>query len=162
MVAMKFAVVAPAPTVTLGGTVALALLLTRATPNPPTGAALLNVTVHAEDPGAFTTGGEHERALRAAVCCMTVIMPPVAEAGIGFARAVDATMPFKISGKLVLVLAGEIVTLAVATTPFAIAVVFIPKTTHVVKPLAAEQARLFPAAVETEPTVKRTFAASAG
>jgi hypothetical protein len=50
-------VATPAGTVTLAGTVALTLLLLRATARPPTGATALNVTVQAEDPGAFTVPG---------------------------------------------------------------------------------------------------------
>ena len=50
-------VVAPAAAVTLGGTVAFALLLDSATVSPPPGAAPLNVTVHADVPGAFTLPG---------------------------------------------------------------------------------------------------------
>ncbi len=56
-VAVKFTVVAPDATVTLAGTVALALLLDSATASPPLGAAPLNVTAHAEVPGAFTLAG---------------------------------------------------------------------------------------------------------
>jgi len=63
-VAVKFPVVAPANTVTLPGTVAFALLLDSATASPPPGAALLNVTVQMEDPGAFTLDGAQERPLR--------------------------------------------------------------------------------------------------
>jgi len=56
-VAVKPAVVAPAPTVTPAGTVALALLLDSVTSSPPPGAAAVSVTVHAEVPGAFTAPG---------------------------------------------------------------------------------------------------------
>ena len=55
---MNPAVDTPTGTVTLAGTVALALLLESATASPPTGATALNVTVQAEDPGAFTVVGE--------------------------------------------------------------------------------------------------------
>ena len=56
-VAVKPTVVAPDAAVTLAGTVASALLLDSATASPPPGAAPLNVTVHAELPGAFTLDG---------------------------------------------------------------------------------------------------------
>jgi hypothetical protein len=49
VVIAKVAVVAPAVTVTLAGTVAAALLLDNATDAPPTGAALLRVTVPVEE-----------------------------------------------------------------------------------------------------------------
>ena len=55
--AVKPAVVAPAPTVTFAGTVAFALLLDSVTRSPPLGAAPVSVTVQAEDPGAFTVPG---------------------------------------------------------------------------------------------------------
>ena len=45
VVAVKVAVVAPAATVTVGGTVAAGLLLVRVTTAPPTGAGPLRVTV---------------------------------------------------------------------------------------------------------------------
>jgi hypothetical protein len=46
---VKFALLAPSPTVTLGGTVADALLLERETAAPPVGAGPLSVTVPVED-----------------------------------------------------------------------------------------------------------------
>ena len=60
---MKAPVVAPAETVTLAGTVTLALLLDSATLAPPVGAAALSVTVHAEVPGATTLEGLQLRLL---------------------------------------------------------------------------------------------------
>ena len=62
-VAVNPAVVAPAVTVTLAGTVAFELLLDNATLSPPPGAAPLSVTVHAEVPGAFTLAGLQVRLL---------------------------------------------------------------------------------------------------
>ena len=60
---MNPTVATPAGTVTLAGTVALVLLLERATASPPAGATALNVTVQAEDPGAFTVVGEQIKPL---------------------------------------------------------------------------------------------------
>jgi len=57
------AVATPAGIVTLAGTVALALLLLRATAKPEAGATALSVTVQAEDPGAFTVLGEQIKPL---------------------------------------------------------------------------------------------------
>jgi hypothetical protein len=54
--------VAPAATVTLAGTVTLALLLDRVTTEPPASAAELMMTVQAADPGAVTLDGLHETA----------------------------------------------------------------------------------------------------
>ena len=62
-VAVNPAVVAPAATVTLPGTVAFPLSLDSATTIPPPPAAPLSVTVHAEEPGAFTLDGLQERLL---------------------------------------------------------------------------------------------------
>lgn len=56
-VAVKLAELAPAPTSTLPGTAALALLLDNATLSPPLGAAPVNVTVQAALPGEFTLDG---------------------------------------------------------------------------------------------------------
>ena len=60
---MNPTVAAPAGTVTLAGTVALALLLLSVTASPPAGATALSVTVQAEDPGAFTVLGEQLKPL---------------------------------------------------------------------------------------------------
>jgi hypothetical protein len=58
VVTVNVALVAPAATVTLAGTVAAAvLLLVRATTAPPAGAALLNVTVPVEDAPPVTVAG---------------------------------------------------------------------------------------------------------
>src|SRR2546422_11105360 len=54
---VKAALVAPAATVTLAGTVAAALLLESVTPNPPAGAAAVSVTVPcAETPPVTLVG----------------------------------------------------------------------------------------------------------
>ena len=50
-VAVKAAVVCPAITVTLAGTLRLALLLDKLTPNPPAGAAAVRVTLQERLPG---------------------------------------------------------------------------------------------------------------
>jgi len=62
-VAVKAPVVAPDATVTLAGTVTLALLLDSATLAPPAGAAALRVSVHVEVPGATTMVGLQLRLL---------------------------------------------------------------------------------------------------
>jgi hypothetical protein len=75
-VAVKFALVVPAATVTGVGTVTLPLLLDMVTETPPAGAAPLNERVHAEDPGAVTVAGEHVKPLKAPGES-TVTEPPV-------------------------------------------------------------------------------------
>jgi hypothetical protein len=76
-------VVAAAATVTLAGTVRLALLLVRATGEPPVGAGPLKVTVQALVPGPVNEAGLQVRLLT--VAAGTVTTPPVAEVVIGMA-----------------------------------------------------------------------------
>jgi hypothetical protein len=67
--AVNEALVSPAPTPTLPGTVMLALLLDNVTVEPPAGAAAVKVTVQVEAPGAFTVAGEQ---LKLPGCVVTV------------------------------------------------------------------------------------------
>ena len=62
-VAENWALLDPAGTVTLPGTVTLELLSDSATANPPLGAALLRATVQVEAPGAFTLAGVQDKPL---------------------------------------------------------------------------------------------------
>jgi hypothetical protein len=66
--ALNEALLCPAPTATLAGTVILALLLESVTVAPD-GAAAVSVTVQLEVPGAFTVPGEQ---LKLAGCAVTV------------------------------------------------------------------------------------------
>jgi hypothetical protein len=66
VLAVKAALVAPAGTVTLPGTLAAAELLDNATSDPPTGAALVNVTVACEAAPPVTLVGFSTNALRLA------------------------------------------------------------------------------------------------
>ena len=160
-VAVKPAVVAPAPTVTLPGTVAFALLLDSATASPPPGAAPLSVTVQLEVPGAFTLDGLQDRLLGVtSVGWITVIAPPVPDEGTEFPSALETTTPLVVTGTLVLVLLAEIVNVATATGPLAIVVVFSPNTMHVTG--VPEHATLLPAAIADEPATTETPVAAAG
>jgi hypothetical protein len=67
--AVNEALVIPAPTPTLPGTVMLALLLDSVTVEPPAGAAEVKVTVQVEAPGALTVAGEQ---LKLPGCVVTV------------------------------------------------------------------------------------------
>ena len=72
-VAVKFAVVAPAATVTDAGTVSAALFEESPTDKPPVGAACVRVAVQLEVPPDTTELGEQLTALTAA----GVVPPPV-------------------------------------------------------------------------------------
>jgi hypothetical protein len=58
-VAVNPALLAPAGTVTVPGTVTLALLSASAAAKPPLAAGLLSVTVQFDEPGALTLAGAH-------------------------------------------------------------------------------------------------------
>ena len=111
-------------------------MLDSVTFNPPLGAAPLSVTVQEEEPSAFKLPGVQKSPLsvRGAEFAglRTVIVPPVPDAGTESPRASAATVPLFVT-TLVRVLPAEIVKVAVATDPFAITVVFSPKTMHVVE-----------------------------
>jgi hypothetical protein len=72
-VAVKVALVKPAPTLMLVATVILALLLDSVTVDPPAGATAVNVTVQLEVPGAFTVAGEQLRLLGCAVTVNAIV-----------------------------------------------------------------------------------------
>jgi hypothetical protein len=88
-VAVKVAVVAEAATVTLAGTVRLALLLVKVTLDPPAGAAPLKVTVQVLVPAPVNDVGLQVRLLGVTAGTVTSTTPPVAEVVIGMAP-VDA------------------------------------------------------------------------
>jgi len=92
-VAVKFALLCPAGTVTLEGTVTLVVLLESPTATLAAAVAA-SVTVQDELPGAFTLEGEQARELNAAdTGWFTVIVPPVPEAVMELPAAVAATIP---------------------------------------------------------------------
>jgi predicted ribosomally synthesized peptide with SipW-like signal peptide len=152
-VAVNWALLELAATVTLAGSVTLALLSDSVTANPPVGAAPLSVTVHEDVPGAFTLAGVQARLLKAAGGgdWMTVIVPAEPEAGIEAAAPVVAKVLLSVTGTLVLVVPAAMVKAAVATSPFPIVVVFNPKTTQVVEPLPLAHWTLLLAAEAAEP-----------
>lgn len=88
-VAVKAAVVAEAATVTLEGTVRLALLLAKVTLDPPVGAAPLSVTVQVLVPAPVNDAGLQVRLLGVTAGTVTSTTPPVAEVVSGMA-AVEA------------------------------------------------------------------------
>ena len=91
--AVNEALLCPAVTATLAGTVMLALLLDSATVAPE-GAVAVKVTVQLDVPGAFTVAGEQLNVLSdTGVGSVMVPEPPPAE--IGVPAAVEATTPFR-------------------------------------------------------------------
>jgi hypothetical protein len=92
-VAVKSALLCPAETVTLEGTLTLALLLESPTATL-VGADPVSVTVQDEDPGAFTLDGEQASELNATETgWFTVMTPPVPDALIEPPAEVAATTP---------------------------------------------------------------------
>lgn len=71
-VAVKVALLSPAPTLTLDGTVMLALLLDRLT-LAALAAAAVKVTVQVEVPGAFTVAGEQLKLLNCAAAARLMV-----------------------------------------------------------------------------------------
>jgi hypothetical protein len=150
--AVNAAVVAPAGTVTLPGTVVLALLLESVTANPPAGAAALSVTVQEEDPGVFTVPGEQLKLFNVTggESCVIAIVAPAPEAAIWALEESVASTLVSVTGTLVLAVPEAIVKVAWATDPLPMTVVFRPKTTHVALPGTLEHDTLLPAAIAAE------------
>jgi hypothetical protein len=122
------ALLAPAGTGTLPGTVTLELLLPSVTPNPPAGAAPLRVTVQLAVPGALTLTGTQDKPLSVTVGrgWLIVIVPPVPVIGIENPEAFDAMAALIEICALVAVVPAAIVKEAMATGPLPIGVVLVP------------------------------------
>jgi hypothetical protein len=149
-VTVKLALVAPAAITTDAGRVTCAAVL----PTPSvtaTGvvAADVKLTVHVALPGVTTVPGLHdipEKSLEGAI----VRVAPVAVALTALAAAEAASgKPTWIVDELAAVVDTPNVT--VATTPFAIGLVFIPQRTQVYDPAALAQLIDFPAATAAAP-----------
>jgi hypothetical protein len=93
--------------------------------------------MHEDDPGAFTLPGAHERLLNVtgAGIWVTVIVPPVPEAGIEVPPPVVPEVLLSVTGMLLLDAPEAIVKANVATVPFPIVVVLNPTTKQVAVPL---------------------------
>jgi hypothetical protein len=162
--AVKFALLAPAGTVTLAGTVTT-VVPANVTFSPPAGAAALNVTVQLAFAGVTREPGVQVSAwtVVAGGCHpFTVIVPPLPDT--------IATLPLPVApiGLLtptatdpLLVLAAR-VAVATATTPLAIDVAFIPVARHFTLPLLFWQEIVLPAAVSAALAVTLTDVTSAG
>jgi hypothetical protein len=114
--------------------------------------------VHPEEPGAFTELGVHISAdtVAGGEATDTCTTPPVAVSGIAVPSAAEAITPVTWIGLLVLVDVVETVTLATATTPSPIPVVFIPNTRHMIWPLVGLHEMLLPAPDATAPIATDT------
>ena len=127
--AANVAVVLPAPTGTVLGTVNAAALSDNETTTPPAGANELSVTVHVDDPPVPRDAGAHLRALRVGgggAAAVTVPPTPfiVSEVPPGETPNVSVTLI------AVLATPGAIVTLTTATTRFCIRVALKPASKH--------------------------------
>jgi len=129
--AVKPALVDPAGTVTLPGTVRLAELLDRVMANPPAGAAWLRVTVHDRLP--VPDAGQ---ARVKVVGALTIeIVEPLAVAGIEYPLPSEASGLEMTSGVELAVVVDVRVTANCATTPSPITAWFMPYTMQVAVPI---------------------------
>jgi hypothetical protein len=150
-VAVNVAVVNPALTVTEAGTVTEALLLDRLTLAPPAGAAAVRVTVQVLVPGVTTEAGVQ---LRLAGCGRVMVtVPPAVITAIGSPPGVVPSAPAICTVDDVLLVVGETVNVAVATTPEAMAVVFSPVTRQIIEPPPPLQATDLSAALAAGPVL---------
>jgi hypothetical protein len=156
-VAVKFAVVAPAATVTDAGTVNAVLLSDKFTELPPVGAAFDKVTVHAAVPPEVTVVGEHCNPETLGVEETNVTTLPVPERPMKLPSD-KAPMTLVIGSEMELLLVEVSVTVNTATTPLAISLLFIPLARQVTEPLVGVQLSDLPAAVRTDPAATLTEA----
>jgi hypothetical protein len=159
--AVNEALLCPVPTVTVDGTVKLALLLDKETLAPPASAAPLNVTLHAAVPGAVTFEGVQERPVNlGATGCVIPIAPLVADEGMTLPFRSVTTTPVAWIAARVSVVPELMPKLAVATTPSATMLLFTPTTTQIVLPLLLAHVTVLPAAVALGPATTLTVAIS--
>jgi len=157
LVAVNWAVVAPAATLTDAGSVTAVLLLVKVMAVAAVAAAL-SVTVQVLDDAPVSDAGVHATALRIGTAeVVTVTVPPVANRGTAVPVGVDVS-PVAIVRADVWVA----VTATVATTPSAMAVAFMPSAIHVYVPLPWLQVSVFPAPVSAAPAVAEMAVTPAG
>jgi hypothetical protein len=152
-VAVKFAVVAPAATVTEAGVVRAALLSVIVTTEPPAGAARDRVTVQVELAPEATLAGEHRRFEIVGSVGGTAMVPLVPETAKEV-PSVSAPRRLPSASGTVEWLVAESVIETTATTPLPIALAFIPEATHNADPLAVLQLMVFPEVVRAGPAAK--------
>jgi hypothetical protein len=147
-VAVKVAVVVPAPTLTLAGITKAGLLLARATLVPPTGAAWFRVTVHVVLPLELTLVGLQAKT---EIMAGVPIKPPLAAiwSALPDGEALDAL----VMAMEVPIVALDSVTVATATTPSGIVFWFIPVSKQEYEPEPATHEIDLPAAVAAAPAL---------
>jgi hypothetical protein len=147
--AVNVALVCPAATVTLVGTITVALLLDSETAVPPEGAVPLIVTVQLDVPGPVTVPGVQFRELTSSGVG-SVIVPPDAVVGIDCPAASEVDAPE--SERENEVAEDANCRLTEAKVPFETTVAFNPKTRHVIDPAEFTQSSDLPAAAAAAPT----------
>jgi hypothetical protein len=167
-VAVKVAEVEPAGTVTEAATGSIVLLLDRDTAVPPLGAACASVTVQVDLAPEVRLVGEHCNEDKAGSQFVTVTAPEVADmVSVDPFAMVDpfgnaATGLLTAMGTVAALVAGERVTVTVATTQLPIVESFIPSVRHVTEPLTEWQVRVLPAVASAGPAATTTEVASVG
>jgi hypothetical protein len=148
---------APGPAVTLEGTLRLALLLDKATANPPVGAAEVSETVQDKVPGVWMVPAPQLTPLRDGGIALTEIVPGLAVVGIDAPAVEEAT---GLASETVMLPAAPPASwkVAVATTPLAIVLVFSPYRIQV----TPEQVSCLLAAVAAGPATTATPVIPAG
>ena len=149
--AVNVAKVCPAATITLEGTVTVALLLDSETVVPPAGAVPLSVTVQLAVPGPVTVPGVQLSELTARGELGSVMVPPDPFVGIEFPAAFEVERP-ESERENEFVAEGAICKLMEAKLPLATTVVFRPKTRQVIEPDALEHESDLPAVAAELPT----------
>ena len=161
-VAAKVAEVEAAGTVTAGVTGSAALLLDKDTEAPPLGAAWASVTVQVDLAPEVKLVGEHCSEDNAGSQFVTVIAPEVADSASADPFANAAAGLLTVIGTVEPLVAGERVTVAVATRPLPIVESVAPIAMHVTDPLAELQVRVLPALPSAAPGATTTELTSEG
>lgn len=160
-VAVKLALLDPAATITVLGTVSAALFEESATVAPPLAAAAEIVTVHEAAPPDATVDGEHcndEGVICAGAVGVTVPPDPDTAAEVPSGRT--PMTPLRGSEMLEADPVAVSVTFRTATTPELIADEFMPEVRHTILPPDALQLSDFPAAERAAPAEALTEATS--
>jgi len=158
-VAVNGALEAPAATTTDAGRVTAALPLASVTVTALV-AALLNVTVQLDVPGAVTVAGEHDKPLTVGATWAIVIAPFEADPGTARPAGEDTLTPVTWIVAAVSGAPGATTKFAVARLPSAMIVLFMPYVTQIVLPGVLEQVSDLLAAESLVPDVTVTLVMS--